>query len=85
MPSDLGRAQVDAAVPSRDPAELQARLADGRRVDDGDEFGEVVDQEPVEEDLVPVHEALEVDVFFEVVLVLPPVRVACAFELQFQR
>jgi hypothetical protein len=43
-------------------AELLARLADGRRVDDRHHLVDVIDHGPVEELLVPVLERDEVDV-----------------------
>ena len=62
----LGR-DVDAAEAALDVAQLHAGLAHGGRVDDGHHLIQVVDQEPVEQHLVPVQESRQVDVLLHVV------------------
>ncbi len=54
-------------------AELLAREADRRRVDDRQELLEIVDEQPVEQGLVAVLERREADVALEVVGLAPDV------------
>ncbi len=60
----LGR-DVEAAVTAEDLAPALARLAHGGRVDDRHHLGDVVDHGAVEQRLVPVEQAGEVDVLLE--------------------
>ena len=70
---DVVRAEVDAAVPPGDVTELQAGLAHRGRVDNGDHLVEVLDQQPVEQHLVAVQEALQEDELLHVVGLAPEV------------
>ena len=63
-PVDVLGAHVDAPETPLDVAQLQARLSDGGRVDDGYHLRQVVAQEPVEERLAPVEQAVQEDVTF---------------------
>jgi len=60
-PDVLG-GEIEPARAAIDPPEPLAREADGRRVDDRQELLEVVDEDAVEERLVPVEERDEMDV-----------------------
>jgi hypothetical protein len=76
--------EVDPAIPPRDVAQLEARLADRGRVDNRHHLGQVVPEKPVEQHLVPVQQALEEDVLLHVVG-LAPVVVERALHLQVER
>ena len=64
LPPVVGR-DPQAAGAAEDVAELLARAAHRGRVDDGEELLEMVDEEPVEEGLVPVLQGGEADVALE--------------------
>src|SRR5258706_209643 len=64
-PSAVVGRDPEAASPAEDVTELLARPAHGGRVDDGQEFLEMLDQHPVEERLVPVLQGREADVALE--------------------
>ncbi len=59
------RSDPEPARRAIDAAELLARLTDGRRVNDGHQLRDVVDQHPIEEDLVAIVQARETDVALE--------------------
>ena len=69
--SRSGYGDEQAAGPAVDVAELLARLRDHRRVDHGRHLLDVVEEEPVEEDLVGVLQGAQVDVPLEVVVLAP--------------
>jgi hypothetical protein len=58
----MARRDVQAAAAAEDPAPVQRRLGDGRRVDDRDQGFEVGKQVAVEEGCIPVEQAVQVDV-----------------------
>ena len=62
-----------AARVAEDVAVLLARLADGRRVDDRHQLGQVLDQHAVEERLVAVEQRQQADELLEVVVLRPQV------------
>ena len=64
------RGDPDAARPAVEVAELLACPAHGGRVDDRQQLFEVVQQDPVEQGLVPVLEGRQADVLLEVVLLV---------------
>ena len=64
-PVDVGRGDPQAAGPPDDVAELLARPADRRRVDDRQELLEVLGEQPVEERRVAVLERGQADVLLE--------------------
>ena len=64
---EVVRRDPDTPRSPEDVAEVLTGTADGRRVDDGQEFFEVLRQDPVEERLVPILEGCQADVALEVV------------------
>ena len=72
VPEPLGDAvdvvgrEPDASHVAHDVAEALARLSDGGRVDDRHQLGQMLDQHPVEEDLVAIQERREPDVALQV-------------------
>ena len=72
-PVAVGRRDPDAAGPPDDVAELLDRAPDGRRVDDRQEFLEVLGEEPVEERGVAILERRHPDVALERVVLAPEV------------
>ncbi len=67
-PADIVGGDPDAAWTPEDVAELLAREADRRGVDDREELFEVFDEQPVEQGLVAVLESRQSDVAFQVVV-----------------
>ena len=65
-PVDVVGCEPDAAHVAHDVAVALARLADGRRIDDGHELVKVLHQHAVEEHLVAVEQTCETDVLLEV-------------------
>ena len=72
-PVAIGRGDPGAAGPPDDVAELLARPAHGRRVDDRQELIEVFGQQPVEQRRVAVLERRQPDVLLERVVLDPDV------------
>ena len=70
-PTDVVGRDPDAARTPEDVAELLAREADRRRVDDRQELLEVVDEEAVEQGLVAVVECGQTDIALEVIALAP--------------
>ena len=70
-PADVVRGDPDATRTPDDVTELLTSQADGRCVDDREEFFEVLDQESVEQRLVAVLERGQPDVPLEVIGLAP--------------
>jgi hypothetical protein len=64
---DVVRSDPQATGPAHDVAELPARVAHRRGVDEGSELFEVLDQQAVEEPLVAILEGRQPDVLLQVV------------------
>ena len=72
-PADVVRGDPDPTRTPDDVTELLAGKTDGRRVDDREEFLEVLDEEPVEQGLVAVLEGGQSDVPLELIGLAPDV------------
>ncbi len=68
----IGR-NPDAARMPQNVTELLAGAPDGRRVDDRQQFGEVFDEQAIEERLIAVLQGRQADVLFQVVALRPQV------------
>ena len=72
-PFEVVGGDPDSARPAEDVAVLLAGAADGRRVDDGHQFGDVLDEQAIEEGFVAVVKGGEPDELLQIITLDPDV------------